>query len=265
MEPTSPAGKGCHSSGRFKDGAITGQTTARKPDQGQHFPGLERRRRAGLRTAALLQNRGQQRQRLRLTPAFGTAARSLTRPTSSWAATRATLKPARPTPGILYEERGRGILAERGQRVVVKPDPANPDKTKIEVLGTLGSSDAIQGKIKANDWNEYVIIARGNHLQHFINGQQTIDVTDEQPAKAAKSGILALQLHAGEPMTVQFKNIRLKTLSGVASARTDGEQLQGQWQPAEIIDKGEKRSADTLAEIQLKIKGSAFTLRAQRR
>lgn len=113
--------------------------------------------------------------------------------------------------GILYEERGRGILAERGQRVVVKGDAADPNKTKIEVLGTLGSSDAIQGKIKANDWNEYVIIARGNHLQHFINGQQTVDVTDEQASKAAKSGVLALQLHAGDPMTVQFKNIRLKT------------------------------------------------------
>jgi hypothetical protein len=114
--------------------------------------------------------------------------------------------------GILYEERGRGILAERGQRVVVKADRANPTKPKIEVIGTVGSSDAIQAKIKPGDWNEYVIIAEGNHLRHFINGLPTVDVTDEHAAKALTSGILALQLHAGEPMTVQFKNIRLKTL-----------------------------------------------------
>jgi hypothetical protein len=49
-----------------------------------------------------------------------------------------------------------------------------------------------------------------NHLQHFINGQQTVDVTDETAA-AAKTGLLGLQLHAGAPMTVQFKDLVLKT------------------------------------------------------
>jgi hypothetical protein len=39
-----------------------------------------------------------------------------------------------------------------------------------------------------------------------------VDVIDEQQSKAAKSGILALQLHAGPPMTVQFKNIRIKSV-----------------------------------------------------
>lgn len=112
--------------------------------------------------------------------------------------------------GILYEERGRGILAERGQKVVIQAG-AN-DKPKIEVTGNLGNSADIQSKIKPDDWNEYVVIAKGNHLQHFINGMQTIDVTDEQASKAAKSGILALQLHQGDPMTVQFKNIRMKSL-----------------------------------------------------
>ena len=162
--------------------------------------------------------------------------------------------------GILYEERGRGILAERGQRVVVKADPANPDKTKIDVVGSLGGSDAIQGKIKSADWNEYVIIARGNHLQHFINGQQTVDVTDEQPAKAAKSGVLALQLHAGDPMTVQFKNIRLKSLGTSASAKPDSEQVQGRWQPVEVIDNGDKMPADALAAIKLNIERNQFSL-----
>ena len=47
-------------------------------------------------------------------------------------------------------------------------------------------------------------------VQHFINGVQTVDVTDEQAAKAAQSGVLALQIHTGPPMSVQFKNIRIK-------------------------------------------------------
>ena len=108
--------------------------------------------------------------------------------------------------GILYEEGGRGILAQRGQKVVVREDG------KKDVGGSLGKSDDIQAKIKHEDWNEYVVIAKGNHLQHFINGVPTVDVTDEQDSKAAKSGVLALQLHVGGPMTVQFKDIRIKTL-----------------------------------------------------
>jgi hypothetical protein len=111
--------------------------------------------------------------------------------------------------GILYEELGRGILAQRGQKTVIKDDAGKP---KIEVAGSLGDTKEIQAKIKHEDWNDYVVIAKGNHLQHFINGQQTVDVVDEQDAKAAKSGVLALQIHVGPPMNVQFRNVRIKTL-----------------------------------------------------
>lgn len=114
--------------------------------------------------------------------------------------------------GILYEEGGRGILALRGQKVTIKADPADPKKTKIEKTGEVGKSDEIQARIKNEDWNDYVVIAKGNHLQQFINGLPTVDVTDEQEARAAKSGVLALQIHVGPPMVVQFKNVRIKAL-----------------------------------------------------
>ena len=110
--------------------------------------------------------------------------------------------------GILYEERGRGILAQRGQKTVIK-DGDKPGKAKVEVAGEVGKSAEIQAKIKAEDWNEYRIVAQGGHLQHFINGVQTVDVTD-QTAVGAKKGILALQLHAGPAMVVQFKDLVLK-------------------------------------------------------
>lgn len=111
--------------------------------------------------------------------------------------------------GILYEEKGRGILAKRGQKVVIR-EGAAPNKPKIEVVGEVGKTDEIQAGIKQGDWNEYKVVATGGHLQHFINGMLTVDVTDETAA-GAKSGLLALQLHAGKPMTVQFKEIVLKT------------------------------------------------------
>jgi len=115
--------------------------------------------------------------------------------------------------GILYEEKGRGILAERGQKVVIKEgaNPKDPKKPNIEVTGSLGKTDEIQAKIKAEAWNEYRIVAKGGHLQHFINGVQTVDVTDET-AVGAKKGLLALQLHAGPAMVVQFKDIVLKEI-----------------------------------------------------
>lgn len=108
--------------------------------------------------------------------------------------------------GILYEERGRGILAQRGQKTVIKEGSKKP-----EVTGEVGKSAEIQAKIKPADWNEYRIVAQGGHLQHFINGVQTIDVVDET-AVGAKKGVLALQLHAGAPMKVEFKDLVLKEI-----------------------------------------------------
>jgi hypothetical protein len=111
--------------------------------------------------------------------------------------------------GILYEEKGRGILAKRGQKVVVT-EGEDPRKPKLTVTGEVGNSDEIQATIKSDDWNEYRVVAKGNHLQHFINGKQTVDVTDESAA-GAKNGVIALQIHAGPPMQVSFKDIVLKT------------------------------------------------------
>jgi uncharacterized protein (TIGR03067 family) len=157
--------------------------------------------------------------------------------------------------GILYEERGRGILAERGQKTVIKSEGG---KHKVEVVGTLGKSEDIQAKIKHEDWNDYLVIAKGNHLQHFINGVQTVDVVDEDTSKAAKEGVLALQIHVGPPMTVEFKNIRLKPLSSGPSAKSDIDLLQGEWAPVEIVANGDKASQEALNSIKVRIKGNQY-------
>ena len=111
--------------------------------------------------------------------------------------------------GINYEERGRGILAQRGTKVTLEGDNVK----KVEKLPM--TSEQLQKAIKHEDWNEYVVIADGPHLTHKINGNTTSEVIDNS-GKGAKSGILALQLHAGPPMTVQFRNIRIKKLGGGA-------------------------------------------------
>ena len=111
--------------------------------------------------------------------------------------------------GMLYEEKGRGILALPGQQVRIS---SADDKPKIEIAGATATATEILAANRPRAWNEYIIIAEGTHLRHFINGRLTVDVTDLDKAKAAIAGVLALQLHAGPPMLVQFKNIRIKTL-----------------------------------------------------
>ncbi len=107
--------------------------------------------------------------------------------------------------GINYEEKGRGILALRGQRVTLQP---NGEK-EIE---TFGDATEIGKVIKAGEWNRYRIVADGNRLQHFINDTLTSEVIDLDADKRSEQGVIGLQIHVGPPMTIQFKDLRLKLL-----------------------------------------------------
>lgn len=107
--------------------------------------------------------------------------------------------------GILYEEKGRGIVAKRGEQVLV-------DEKGERTVTKFAESKDIQAKINMEEWNDYRIVANGTHLQHFINETKTIDVTDNEVGKNASSGIIALQVHAGPNMKVFYKNIVIKPI-----------------------------------------------------
>ncbi len=111
--------------------------------------------------------------------------------------------------GILYGEKFRGILAGRGQETVLT---RVDNRFAKKVVGSVGDSDEIQTHIKKEDWNEYHVIAKGFLFTHKINGVVTCKCTDADAQQRRESGILALQLHAGAPMKVQFRNIQLKSL-----------------------------------------------------
>ena len=108
--------------------------------------------------------------------------------------------------GMLYEEKKRGILARRGQEVVV--DSAGD----INVTGSVGDPDSLGAQIDMAGWNQYEVIARGNHLIHKVNGNVTMELTDRQVEARADSGMVALQIHTGPPMKVEFKDIMLTRL-----------------------------------------------------
>jgi len=111
------------------------------------------------------------------------------------------------TPSFIYDEGGkRGRMCQVGERVVWTADG------KKDVKERFLNQEAFDKLMRLDDWNDVVIIAIGKNIKHHLNGQQVVDFTDEEPKLAASEGILALQLHAGAPMWVEFKNIRVKQL-----------------------------------------------------
>jgi len=107
--------------------------------------------------------------------------------------------------GFIYDEGGkRGRICMVGEKATWEADRKN-------VTGELLTKEEFQTLFKLDDWNDVVIIAKGNHIQHYMNDRLILDFTDNEPNLALSEGILALQLHAGKSMWVDFKNIRLAT------------------------------------------------------
>ncbi len=106
--------------------------------------------------------------------------------------------------GIIYEERGRNILARRGQKTVINAD-GERKTTRFAEEADLGEH------INPKDWNDYHVRFIGNHLVVTINGAKMSELVDDGP-EAASSGILAFQLHQGPPMRIEFKDIHLKQI-----------------------------------------------------
>src|SRR5687767_997961 len=170
-----------------EEGAITGRTTKEKPAKGNNFliwrpdgtNGIVEDFELRLSYKIMANN----------SKNFGDSGiqyRSKELPDFVVSGYQANLMVPKPLTGILYEEKGRGVIHRLGQKVVIKANPDDPKKHKVEAEGSFGKSEEIQAAFKTGDWNDYVVIAKGNHLQHFINGQKTADVTDEDEARTAR-------------------------------------------------------------------------------
>jgi hypothetical protein len=108
--------------------------------------------------------------------------------------------------GQLYEERGRGFLALRGQSTYIA------DGRKPRVIGRLASADALKALVRVNDWNEFHIVARGGMLMHIINGHVMGVAIDDDTRQRAVRGLIGFQMHTGPPMKMELRNVWLKTL-----------------------------------------------------
>jgi sugar phosphate isomerase/epimerase len=149
--------------------------------------------------------------------------------------------------GFLYHEAGRGWLVNVGDMMEIDKDGNK------NVVGKVSDVEALKeaGYYKMQDWNEYTIIAVGNQLKQYLNGYPMIElidndrVTDPDDPKdrngAAREGLLALQIHAGPPMVVEFKDIRIKELKpkyGDAVVLFNGKDLVDDW-----VIKGDKEKS----------------------
>jgi hypothetical protein len=107
-------------------------------------------------------------------------------------------------PGILYEEAGRGFLAERGKITYIAADGTK------STIGQLESAEALAATFKPGEWNQFHLIARGNTLVHIVNGHVTAVCIDDDLKNRSMGGLIGFQLHAGPPMKLELRNVAIK-------------------------------------------------------
>jgi type 1 glutamine amidotransferase len=185
---------------RVEDGAIVGQTTAENPISRNQF---------------LVWNQGELddfvlRLKFRISGSdranSGIQFRSQREPDGGLRGYQSDIDRSGTWVGILYSENtGRGILCERGKQVTY-------NDVGQKVTKEVDDAAEVLKHVKLDDWNEYEIHAYGNRLINKINGHVTAEVIDNDHAAAVRKGVLGLQLHAGPPMKIEFKDLVLKRL-----------------------------------------------------
>lgn len=109
--------------------------------------------------------------------------------------------------GFIYDEGGkRGRVCLAGEKASWEVSGKKSEST------SLIDEDGWKKMFKLDDWNDVIIVAKGNRIQHYMNGKLILDFTDNEPNLTLTEGVLALQLHAGKPMWTEFKNIRIREL-----------------------------------------------------
>lgn len=107
--------------------------------------------------------------------------------------------------GQIYEERGRGFLALRGQTSYA------PSSGKPGTFGSLGDSAQLKQVIRTNDWNDLDIVARGNTLVQLINGRVMSALIDDDAGARRLDGEIGIQLHVTETgMKIETRRIRIR-------------------------------------------------------
>ena len=111
--------------------------------------------------------------------------------------------------GFVYHHQ-HGLIGGRGEKAVI-------DAGGKKTVEAIGDPEELLKHYKAGDWNQYRIVCRGPEIAVFINGILMCQITDHRVNAETSRGIIALQMHPGPPMKVQFKNLLLKNFDTAKS------------------------------------------------
>jgi type 1 glutamine amidotransferase len=107
--------------------------------------------------------------------------------------------------GVIMEYTLREVLVERGQKMLIETNGQR------QITGSLGDPQKLLDVVKLNEWNDYTVLAKAGRVTLQINGVPMCELDDRDPKRLVR-GWLALQVHTGPPMKVQFKDIILRRL-----------------------------------------------------
>jgi putative heme-binding domain-containing protein len=135
--------------------------------------------------------------------------RSEQRPDHQVAGLQADLEDGPDWTGCIYEQEGRGVLVRRGTALTTR----SGGSPRAQVIA---DGRQLLESYRSRDWNEYRILAQGRRIEIKLNGTLMSSLEDHDAQHFRESGILALQLHSGPPMRVEFRRLDLKTLAPLA-------------------------------------------------
>ncbi len=109
--------------------------------------------------------------------------------------------------GRIYEDEGRGLLAERGTRAAIAPDGRRWKDELADISGLAKTS------AKPHEWNRLHVRSTASHTEVWINNVLFSVLDDHEVGKARFGGALTLQLHSGPgPVKVEFRALKLADL-----------------------------------------------------
>lgn len=112
--------------------------------------------------------------------------------------------------GVLYEGLGRELMSARGEQVEFTPEGKR-------VIAQFAPDAVLRRAIHTGDWNNYRIEANGTRVRHWINDVLMSDVTDGDASRFRRDGLLAFQLHQGDPMEVRYRSIKVSAIRSAPS------------------------------------------------
>ncbi len=114
--------------------------------------------------------------------------------------------------GFIYDEGGKR------KRICAAGEKAIWNDGQKHVQSILMPAEEFKKLFQVDQWNDVIILAQGNRIRHYLNGQLILDFTDSDD-EALLQGRIGLQLHHGKPMWAEFRQIRMKVLQEMPTTK----------------------------------------------